>query len=76
MAEQKVGTEQDDLIGIECGSAMIKQIGDSLQNGGSLTGSCHPLNQQQIAFGITNNIILFFLDRCHDILHVLVVLMA
>lgn len=75
MAKEAVGGKEHNLVGVEAGTAVVEQVRNALEDGGSFTASGNPLYEKQIASGITNNVILFLLNCGNDILHMLIVLL-
>lgn len=76
VAEQAVGREQHDLVGLEVTAAVVQQEGDPLENRGGLAGAGDPLDHQQVAVDVADDVVLFPLDGRHDVLHGGVVLLA
>ena len=55
---------------------MIKQEGNALQDCGSLPATGDPLNNEQVAVNVPNDVVLFLLDGGHDVAHVFVILLT
>src|SRR5699024_788285 len=64
--KQLVRTEHDNITRSQITTVTIKQECNSLQNCTSFTRTCSTLNEKQVSTSISNNLILFLLNRSYD----------
>ena len=62
------------MVGVQRFTGVVEQVSNPLEDRRGLPGAGHPLDHHQIGGGVSNDVVLFLLDRGDDVLHRLIVL--